>query len=100
MYLDKYSIYTIISESNHIQKNELNDVLEKLEQLKGIQTDKEAKEFIKQSWNISNSVNNFSIVDGFTISTLETYNFFNVVLKYDNLCESLNFEREVNKRSA
>ena len=100
MYLDNYSIYAIISENNHIQRTERDEVLEKLLKLKSLQTDKEAKEFMKQCWNISRSVNNYSILEGFTISTLETYKFFNVVLKYDNLCESLNFGREVIKRSA
>ena len=100
MQFNQYSIYTVVSETEKTKGEALKNVLKQLEYLNGLETDKQAKEFLKETWNISKSVNNFSIEDGLTISTLETYNFFNVVLKYENVCESINFSRDTARRSA
>lgn len=91
----------LVNEVNSSELKLVNETLEKLTELKGLKTEKEARTFLKENWVIKDDIENFCIASGIKISAGAGMKYFNVTYEYthDEEIDIKSFNYKLEERS-
>ncbi len=87
MDINQYNLYSVMSEKNNKENGEYNNILTLIEKMEKIDNSKDAKEYIKQNWNIDTPVNKKLISDScyLTVKDDNERLCINFIIKQDNI---------------
>ena len=93
MDINKYSIYSVISSNGNRNESDMNEVIKKLDAFKQINSAKDAKDYLKDTWNLTHDVKRYPLADSCSIDISENSKKLFVMFECENKITMHYFEK-------
>ena len=101
--INAYQILTRqnLDEKKAYEKHDLQDVLKKLNELKNLKTEAQARKFLKENWRIKDDIENLYIASSIRISSGVGKKYYNITYEYshDEEIDIKSFNYKLEERS-
>jgi len=84
MSFNQYSVYSVISLTQGQNADDMQKILDITEKMKQLRSTRQAKEFVKTEFNITESISRFPIGNNAYITVRDTEKWYAINLQYDN----------------
>ena len=98
MDISKYSAYSIVSDTEDKSKDEIQKILALDEKIKNFKTAAVAKLYVKNRFNIKDSISNYPVCDNGYLSVIDTKDLYILNLRFLNKNNIYSFAKETRER--
>ena len=94
MDISKYSAYSIISETENKSKDDIQKILLLDEKMRNIKTAAVAKHYIKNQFNLKDSISYYSVCDNGYLTVNDTKDLYVINLRFLNFNNTYSFAKK------